>query len=94
MNVVWTRVAEINRSDIFDYIAADDPAAAKRMDELFAKTAARLAEFPKLGKTGDLPGTREMLPHEHYRLVYEIDGETVWVLALVHTARQWPPIRR
>ncbi|WP_281244097.1 hypothetical protein [Ectothiorhodospira marina] len=25
--------------------------------------------------------------------MYEIDGETVWVLALVHTSRQWPPYR-
>jgi hypothetical protein len=25
--------------------------------------------------------------------VYEIDGEAVWILALVHAARQWPPVR-
>jgi len=34
-----------------------------------------------------------LIPHESYRLVYEIEGETVWVLALVHTARLWPPVR-
>ena len=37
-------------------------------------------------------GTRELVAHESYRLVYEIDGSTVWVLALVHTARRWPPV--
>jgi hypothetical protein len=31
--------------------------------------------------------------HECYRLVYEISGEAVWMLALVHTARQWPFVR-
>jgi plasmid stabilization system protein ParE len=46
-----------------------------------------------LGRQGKIPGTRELIPHESYRLVYEIAGESVWVLALVHTARQWPPIR-
>lgn len=56
-------------------------------------TAARLATHPKMGKTGNIPGTRELLPHESYRLVYEIDGETVWVLALMHAARQWPPVK-
>jgi hypothetical protein len=30
---------------------------------------------------------------EVYRLVYEINDETAWILALVHTARQWPPVR-
>ena len=33
----------------------------------------------------------ELISHEHYRLVYKIDGDTVWILALVHTSRQWPP---
>ena len=63
------------------------------MDELFSDTAAKLADHPKLGRPGKIHGTRELIPHESYRLVYEISGETVWVLALVHTARQWPLIR-
>ena len=36
-------------------------------------------------------GTRELIPHRSYRIVYEVGPETVWVLALVHTSRQWPP---
>jgi len=52
-----------------------------------------LAEHPQIGKAGQLPGTRELLPHKSYRLVYELDGDTLWVLALVHTARQWPPVK-
>ena len=65
------------------------------MDELFSDAAARLAEHPKLGKPGKIPGTRELIPHDSYRLVYEIERETtVWVLVLVHTAMQWPPVRK
>lgn len=93
MTVVWTPEAEQDRADIWDDIAADNPGAAVRMDELFSDAAARLAEHPKIGRTGKISGTRELVPHESYRLVYEIDGDTVWVLALVHTARQWPPVK-
>lgn len=93
MTVVWTPEAEQDRADIWDYIAADNPGAAVRMDELFSDAAARLAEHPKIGRMGRISGTRELVPHESYRLVYEIDGDTVWVLALVHTARQWPPVK-
>ena len=93
MTVVWTPEAEQDRADIWDYIAADNPGAAVRMDELFSDAAARLAEHPKIGRTGRISGTRELIPHESYRLVYEIDEDTVWVLALVHTARQWPPVK-
>lgn len=93
MNVIWTPTARQNRADIYDYIAADNPNAAARMDALFAEASGCLAAYPKFGKTGEIPGTRELLPHESYRLVYEIDGDTVWVLALVHTSRQWPAAR-
>ncbi len=62
------------------------------MDELFSAAAARLADHPKMDAAGKIPGTRELIPHESYRLVYEIDASRVWVLALVHTSRQWPPV--
>ncbi|HFK9589046.1 TPA: type II toxin-antitoxin system RelE/ParE family toxin [Pseudomonas aeruginosa] len=66
---------------------------AVRMDEIFSDAAARLIQHPMLGKPGKIPGTRELIPHESYRLVYQVDGETVWILTLVHTARLWPPVR-
>jgi addiction module RelE/StbE family toxin len=91
--VIWTPEAERDRADIWDYIAADNPDAAVQMDTLFSDAAARLVAHPKLGKAGEIQGTRELIPHESYRLVYEIDGDTVWVLALLNTAQQWPPVR-
>jgi addiction module RelE/StbE family toxin len=63
------------------------------MDALFSEAATRLSEYPKQGRAGKISGTRELILHESYRLVYEIENETVWILALVHTARQWPPLR-
>lgn len=93
MNVVWTPEAQQDREDIWDYIVENNPRAAAQMDELFSGTAAKLARYPQLGKSGKIPGTRELIPHENYRLVYEIEHETVWILALIHTARRWPPIR-
>lgn len=93
MKVVWTPEALQDRIDVWDYIAADNPRAAARMDELFSAAAARLTEHPKLGRPGRIQGTRELIPHESYRLVYEVSDDTVWMLALVHTARQWPPAR-
>ena len=90
MRVIWTPEAEQDRTDVWDYIATDNPHAAARMDELFSEAVSRLAEHPKLGTPGTIPGTRELIPHDSYRLVYEIERETtVWVLALVHTAKQW-----
>ena len=93
MRVLWTLSAEQDRADIVDFIANDNPLAAIRMDELFSAAVGRLAEHPLLGRAGQIPGTRELIPHERYRLVYEVRADTVWILTLVHTARLWPPTR-
>lgn len=45
------------------------------------------------GEPGKTQGTRELITHESYCLVYETSGETVWMLVLVHTERQWPLVR-
>jgi hypothetical protein len=39
------------------------------MDEIFSEAAARLTRHPMLGNPGTIPGTRELIPHESYRLV-------------------------
>jgi toxin ParE1/3/4 len=93
MRVVWTPEALQDRSDIWDYIATDNPRAAANVDALFSEAAARLVDHPKLGRPGKIAGTRELIPHANYRLVYEVVGETVWLLTLIHTSRQWPPIQ-
>ena len=93
MRVIWTPEAEQDRADIWDYIASDNVRAAALMDAVFSDAASRLASYPMLGHSGKVPGTFELIPHEIYRIVYEIASETVWVLALVHTARLWPPLR-
>ena len=58
MRVVWTPEAQQDRADVWDYIAADNPRAAARMDEIFSDAAARLTQHPMLGKPGIVPGTR------------------------------------
>ena len=93
MRVLWTLSAEQDRADIVDFIAQDNPLAAIRMDEIFSAAVGRLVEHPLLGRAGQIPGTRELIPQESYRLVYEVRGDTVWILTVVHTARLWPPTR-
>jgi plasmid stabilization system protein ParE len=50
VRVIWTPEAEQDRTDIWNYIAADKPGAAARMDMLFSGATAKLAEHPKMGR--------------------------------------------
>lgn len=93
MKVIWTPEALQDRLDIWEYITAENPSAAVHMDELFSAAAASLADFPDKGRLGTVAGTRELIPHENYRLVYQAERDAVWILTLVHVARMWPPIQ-
>jgi toxin ParE1/3/4 len=90
MNLVWTLRAKIDRKDIREYIGGDDPAAAMKLDELFGAMAERLVAHPRLGRLGRLAGTRELVIHRSYILVYRPVGDTVQVLRLLHAGRKWP----
>ena len=93
MRVRWTPEALQDRLDVWDHVAAQDPKAAARLDRRFATAIRHLGRFPELGRPGLVAGTREILPHPSYRIVYEVEDGTLWILAVVHTARLWPPVR-
>ncbi len=91
MKLVWTRQADTDRREIREYIAQDNPAAALALDELFSEKAGRLVDHPGLGRPGRVPGTRELVAHENYILVYDVTSDRVRVLRLLHAAGKWPP---
>lgn len=91
MIVRWTRQAMNDRASIFDYLAEKNPLAALSIDTAFEQAATQLGQFPYSGKIGLVIGTRELLPHPSYRLVYEVGDSHVDILAIIHTSRQWPP---
>ena len=93
MRLVWTRLASSDRQAIREYIAQDNPAAALALDELFSEKAGRLVDHPGLGRPGRVAGTRELVMHQHYILIYDVTGDLVRVLRILHTAEQWPPTK-
>ena len=92
MKVEWSADARKDLSDITEYIASRNPLAAIELDALLSSAPAKLADFPMLGRVGGIDGTREILPHRHYRIVYSVADGIIKVLAIVHTSRQWPPV--
>ena len=86
----WTPEAVQDRDSIYDYIQADNPAAAIAMDELFEKNTRNLTDHPQMGRIGRVEGTRELVVHHHYVVVYDLVGGAVRVLRWLHTARRWP----
>lgn len=87
----WRATARADLLAIIDYISDDNPDAAQQLkDEIEAK-AARLPEHPKLYRQGRIHGTREMVVHANYVVIYVEDDNAVSILRVLHAAQQWPP---
>ena len=73
-----------------DYIAQENPAAALQLDLEFEAKADALPKHPKLYKPGRVKGTREIVVRPNYVMVYAVEGDTITILRVLHTAQQWP----
>jgi addiction module RelE/StbE family toxin len=91
MDLFWTPEAIADREDIYDHIEADKPTAALALDEIFSEKAWLLIHHPNLGRKGRVMGTRELVVHPNYLLVYDVADERVRILRVLHAAMQWPP---
>ncbi|MCZ8437521.1 type II toxin-antitoxin system RelE/ParE family toxin [Achromobacter xylosoxidans] len=86
----WTPEAIRDREAIYDFIEADNPVAALMLDELLEHQAGRLIDHPGLGRPGRVAGTRELVAHPNYLLIYDVKNDLVRMLRVLHAARQWP----
>ena len=90
MLVRWTRPALADLDEIQDFIAEDSPRAAYEVAREIAERTEVLSEQPLSGRQGRLRGTRELVfVRIPYIVVYRVT-EQIEVLAVVHTARDWP----
>ncbi|MGL4291190.1 MAG: type II toxin-antitoxin system RelE/ParE family toxin [Phreatobacter sp.] len=93
--VKWARSAVDDLKNQVAYIAAEDPAAARRVAARIRVAGAGLGELAS-GRPGRVSGTYERsisgIPYViAYALRPSTEGETIIILRVIHTARDWPP---
>ena len=90
--IEWSPQARVDLLALIEHIASGHPGAAQRFRlEIQTKTA-RLARHPQLHRVGRVEGTRELVVRPSYVLVYIERPESICILRLLHTARQWPAL--
>ena len=91
MTLTWTRTALQDLKHLHDYIADDNPDAARRMVSRIREAASRLRRNPHMGRSGRVPETRELvIAGTLYIVVYRIEGQQVQIVAVLHGAQRWP----
>jgi addiction module RelE/StbE family toxin len=87
---LWKPVAIADRKRITQYIAQDNPRAAIEMGDMLIQKAENLDQHPSLGRVGRVKGTRELVVHRNYILIYKVVAEVAEVLRVKHAAQKWP----
>ena len=91
--VIWAPSALNDVDSIAEFISKDSiDQAALFVSRLFEVTD-RLQDFPLSGRT--IPEINNQFCREiiygSYRIMYKIDGNDIWITAVIHGARNWKP---
>jgi toxin ParE1/3/4 len=91
LKVRWTTQAADDLEAVFDFIAKDKPSAARRIARKVRDCSRLLARYPRLGRAGNEPATREIrVDGTPLILVYRVSGEAIHLLAVYHGAQRRP----
>lgn len=87
MRIVWSPTAKNKIKDILEYISEDNPDAALKLIDDFEAKVGKLRENPESGRI--LPETnntsiRELVVHENYGIIYEINPGVIEILTVRH----------
>jgi toxin ParE1/3/4 len=86
----WNAKALDELTAIGGHIAQFNPMAAEGLQEAIEASALPLSEHPYLYRVGRVPGTRELVVHPNYIVVYRVLSEHVEIVGVLHAAREYP----
>jgi toxin ParE1/3/4 len=82
-------IADIDH--VYDFIAADNAAAARAMLERIDRAIDGLVAHPRMGRARRIAGSRELVVSgTPYIVVYRLRGQMIELLSVIHAARRWP----
>jgi toxin ParE1/3/4 len=91
VRVRWRRTALADLKEIAEYIAKENPAAARLVVSEIRREVTVLDDHPFIGRVGRVSDTREMVVTKYpYIVAYEVRDRAIEILAVVHTSRLWP----
>jgi toxin ParE1/3/4 len=91
MEIRWLRKALRNLDQEAEYIARDDPQAARLMVQRIYHTVSLLSDNPSLGHPGRIPGTHELVvPKTRYIVPYLVRArlKRIEILRVFHASRK------
>lgn len=89
MKIIWTPLARDQVHEISNYIAYDNPSAARKWAKTILKKVKQLKDFPEIGRiVPEFNDTdiREII-FGNYRIIYVLKKQSVAILTVRHGRR-------
>ena len=91
LKLKWTRRALEQLVEAQEYIAQENPIAARQVGERIADATRLLLTQPKMGHQGRVAGTLEwVVRRTPYFVVYKLENDELIVLRVIHGKQHWP----
>lgn len=88
--VEWRAEASADLEDILSYIADRNLSAAEDLNEAIEQATSQLPQHPYLYRLGRVDGTRELVVHPNYLVIYRVALAAIEIVAVVHARQQYP----
>lgn len=90
LNITWLSTASSDLAEIITYVSERSPQAARNLKENIQSAVIPVVEQPYLYKRGRVPGTREIVAHPNYIVVYRITHTDIEVVNVLHARQEYP----
>ncbi|MGY2374705.1 type II toxin-antitoxin system RelE/ParE family toxin [Pseudomonas sp. SDO524_S393] len=89
MRVEWRPEARAELRAILEYIIERNVGAARDLNESIEAATTALPDHPFLYRVGRIAGTREIVVHPNYLVVYRIT-DWIEILTVLHARQEYP----
>lgn len=89
MLVEWRPLARAQLGEILDYIGDRNIVAASELYQNIQAATSAVPQHPYLYRFGQVRGTREIVVHPNYLVVYRVT-DRIEILTVLHARQQYP----
>ena len=86
----WEAEAFRQFQDALTHIASQNVTAAEALAATTEKRLGSALRHPEIGRIGRVEGSRELIVHPNYLVIYAVRETTIDVVRFLHTRQQYP----
>lgn len=88
--ILWRAEAQADLAAILEYIADRRPQSALDLFDEIERIVSQLPHHPYLYRLGRVSGTRELVAHPNYIVVYRVGDAAREIVSILHSRQHYP----